>query len=259
MCPKFPSTSVWQPQRLCAVVLAAALLGSCEQKDPGVQAELIQLKAERNQLTNRIQELESSVQSKDDEIKALKSSVSKTAKGDSFDKQASMTSFITRVSELKSEIQREFPDGQLSDSVQMPSFDSPLQSEVAIDVRRPGQPAKSFLWTGRGKLTGEWVFSERRERSATSNTGVDSNTTARNNSDTAASGNSAASGSGDSGASGSESPDTGSASPDTGNSNTEQPPAEPNDIPDGSRLVREDPNGKVWLTPDGRYIIKLNQ
>ena len=230
------------------VAAMALWLVGCEEKDPGVQAELIQLKAERTQLTNRVQELENSIQSKNEEINKLKSSVSENANTESFDKQASMTSFIAKVAELKASIQREFPDAQLSDSVQMPAFDAPLQSEIRINIRRQGQTDKSLVWIGRGKLTGEWEFSKREENTLASNDGSQ------------------------------PAPQPPAPQPPAPEPPAPQPPAptppqptpvdpkpEPaptppdNDIPPGSRLVREDANGKVWLTPDGRYIIKLNQ
>jgi hypothetical protein len=229
---------------LCLVVLAACLT-ACDQKDPGMQAELIQLKAERTQLTNRVQELENAIQDKNDEIDTLSSRVSENDKGDAFDKQASMTSFIAKVTELKSEVQREFPEAQLSDSVQMPAFDAPLQSEVRIDVSRPGQAVKSLLWIGRGKLTGEWVFSQRHDTTlAAAPAGGQPVAEVTTNPPATPPGGSAA-----------------GTGPTTGVSEKKDPAppgqAQPSDIPPGSRLVREDAQGKVWLTPDGRYIIKL--
>jgi hypothetical protein len=235
-----------------AVAGVVVWLSGCEEKDPGIQAELIQLKAERSQLTNRVQELENSIQSKNEEINKLKSSVSENADVDSFDKQASMTSFITKVAELKGEIQQKFPDAQLSDSVQMPSFDAPLQSEIRIDVRKPGQAVISYRWTGRGKLTGEWEFAKSEETAVAA---VDPSPPSP--------------------APAPPSPPPGppptppapsptpSPPPTDGVVTKPQPPPPAtnpaSDIPAGSRLVREDANGKVWLTPDGRYIIKLNQ
>lgn len=250
-----------QPTRLLALASMAMLVG-CDQKDPGVQAELIQLKAERTQLNSRVQELESSIQSKNDEINTLRSRASDNTNVESFDKQASMNRFISKVAELKAEIQSEFPDAQLSDSVQMPAFDAPLQSEVRIDVRRAGQTTRSFRWVGRGKLTGDWEFSQRQEGAAPTTSGgnpIAENTNSGTGTNTDI-GTDADPGT-NSGTSPNTGTNTGTGTTDgvVGKKDPEPPPIEPSDIPPGSRLVREDAQGKVWLTPDGRYIIKLNQ
>lgn len=207
------------------VAVSILIAASCNEVDPGSQTELIQLKAERTQLKEKILSLESALAKKNME---LAEAGSKSA-GERFDKQSSISRFIETVSSLRKDIESEFPGAILRDSVQMPSFDAPLRGEIEIEVQPPGATARSFQWTGMGKLSGEWTLTTRRELGAAGG--------------------------------GSSSPTT-TSEPAITTTPVEPEPAESpnspqNELPQGSRIIREDQNGAVWMTPDGRYIIKL--
>lgn len=211
--------------RNAMVGLSFLVATSCNEGDPGAQTELIQLKAERTQLKEKIQALENELAKKNMELVEAGSK----STGESFDKQSSISRFIETVSSLRKDLESEFPGAILRDSVQMPSFDAPLRGEIQIEVTLPGATARSFHWTGVGKLDGEWTLTTRRELGAAGG--------------------------------GSSSPIT-TSEPEITTTPVDPKPAEsPNgpggDLPQGSRIIRDDENGAVWMTPDGRYIIKL--
>ena len=195
-------------------VLAAVAFSSCQPEDQSTQFELTQLKAERSSLKEKVKELEGSVSQLNKELDALRAEASD---GESFDKEKSMSEFITRVSKLKESAMQEYPGAKISESVQLPSFDKPLVGQVKLEVKSPGGEDVSLSWTGRGTLSGDWTFGQPvKEKLGQLQTAQTQNGQTQN---------------------GQQRGDNG--------------------VPPGSRKIRETANGVVWITPEGQYIIRL--